>query len=216
MVHAHAALPRLPLDAKRIAATSAVIALHAAVLMLLMMPAQIARPPLVQEEDRPYVPDFKTLPPPPPPPTVQPIREQVTPQPIREQVAIVDPPVEPVDSTVGALDVAMPDVDIAPDNFAAEAAGTSFLQLATLVAPPPLYPRAAIQRRLAGTVTLRIHVDADGLPLEVSVENSSGHAILDEAAITTVQKRWRFVPATRGGQPVEGWALVPVVFVLQQ
>ena len=215
MVHAHAALPRFPLDAKRIAATSAVIALHVGVLMLLMMPAQVPRAPVAEEEDRPYVPDFKKLPPPPPPPTVQPIRHPVTPQPIREQVAIVEPPVEPVDSTVGALDVPLPDETTAPDSFQVEPAGTGFLQLAALASPPPVYPRTAIQRRLAGTVTLRIHVDAGGLPLEVMVEQSSGHAILDEAAVKTVQKRWRFVPATRDGQAIEGWALVPVVFVLQ-
>ena len=64
-------------------------------------------------------------------------------------------------------------------------------------------------------MTLRIHVDAGGQPIEVMVERSSGHAILDEAALKTVRKRWRFVPATRDGQAIEGWALVPVEFVLQ-
>ena len=215
MVHAHAALPRFGLDPKRIAATSAVIALHVGVLMLLLMPAPVARAPVAEAEDRPYVPDFKELPPPPPPPLLRPIRQQVTPAPIPERVAIEEPPVEPVDSTVGALDVALPDAPTTPDSFQVEPAGTGFLQLATLAAPPPVYPRPAIQRRLAGTVTLRIHVDAGGQPIEVMVERSSGHAILDEAALKTVRKRWRFVPATRDGQAIEGWALVPVEFVLQ-
>ena len=58
-------------------------------------------------------------------------------------------------------------------------------------------------------------VNIRGMPTEVTVEHSSGHEILDEAAVRTVQKRWRFVPATRNGQPIEGWALVPVNFVLQ-
>jgi hypothetical protein len=59
MAHAHAALPRLPLDAKRIAATSAVIALHVGVLMMLMMPAQVTHTTDVPDEDRPVVPLFK-------------------------------------------------------------------------------------------------------------------------------------------------------------
>jgi len=216
MVHAHAALPRFPLDAKRIVATSAVIALHVAVLMLLMMPAQVARTPVDDTEDTVVVPDIKrVIPPPPPPQQLRPLREQVTPQPVREHIAIVEPPVEPVDDTVGALDIAIPDVPVAPDSFQAQPAETGFLQLATLVAPPPVYPRPAITRHLTGSVMLRIHVDAAGMPTEVTVEHSSGHEILDEAAVRTVQKRWRFVPATRNGQPIEGWALVPVNFVLQ-
>jgi protein TonB len=213
MVHAHAALPRLPLDAKRIAATSAVIALHVGVLMMLMMPAQLTRSVDVTDEDQPYVPDFKKIVDPPKPP-VQPVRTPVTTQPIRQPIATVDPPVEPVDQSTGTMDIAMPDVPEAPNTFETEPAGAGFLQLATLVAPPPAYPRPALARRLSGTVTLRIHVDAGGLPIEVLVERSSGHAILDETAMKSVQKRWRFVPATRDGQPIEGWALVAIDFVL--
>jgi protein TonB len=215
MVHAHAALPRLPLDAKRIAATSAVIALHAGVLMMLMMPVQLTRTVDLEEEDRPYVPDFVRMPPPPPPPPpAQQVRAQVTPQPVHVPVASVDPPVESADQSVGAMDFQVQESPLAPDSYQVEPAGTGFLQLATLVAPAPSYPRAAITRRLAGTVTLRIHVDAGGLPTEVLVEQSSGHALLDDTAVKTVLKRWRFVPATRDGQPVEGWAMVPISFVL--
>jgi protein TonB len=213
MVHAHAALPRLPLDPKRIAATSAVIALHVGVLMMLLMPVQLTRTVDVPEEDHPYVPDFKKLEDPPKPP-VLPVRTPVTPQPVRQQVASVDPPVESVDQTVGTMDFQTPEVPVAPDSYQVEPAGSGFLQLATLVAPAPSYPRPALVRHLAGTVKLRIHVDASGLPTEVLVEQSSGHAILDETAVKTVLKRWRFVPATRDGQPVEGWALVPITFVL--
>jgi protein TonB len=216
MVHAHAALPRLPLDPKRIAATSAVIALHVGVLMLLMMPAQVARAPLDDTEDMVIVPDTIRIPPPPPPPPTPPtIRHETAVQPIHQPVAITEPPVEPVDQNSSPIDTVVSDPDPIANTFDPAPAGTGFLQLTALLAPPPVYPRMAIQRHLTGTVTLRIHVDANGLPTEVMVENTSGHAILDEAAMKVVQKRWRFVPATRNGQPVEGWALVPVVFVLQ-
>jgi protein TonB len=215
MVHAHAALPRIPLDPKRIAATSAVIALHVGVLMLLMMPAQVSRPEAPDSTFTPPDPRRIIV------PTVLPPERLEKPKPIaqvvpaQKPVAIEQPQVESVDQTVGALDTQA--VDVAPDSgdVQIEPAGTGFLQLTALLAPPPVYPRMAIQRHLTGTVTLRIHVDANGLPTEVMVENTSGHAMLDEAAMKVVQKRWRFVPATRNGQPVEGWALVPVVFVLQ-
>jgi protein TonB len=48
----------------------------------------------------------------------------------------------------------------------------------------------------------------------VSVDTSSGSTALDEAALDAVRK-WRFVPAKRGAQPVEAWHLVPIVFRLE-
>jgi protein TonB len=212
MAHAHAALPRFPLDAKRIAATSAVIALHAGVLMLLLMPAQVARTPLVEDEPPPYIPVKIEVPPPIPlPPTPRPPSAHA---PVHTPVAIPDPPVEAVDQSVSAVDVPMPDPAPTPDTFDPGPASV-FVQLATRVAPPPPYPGAALRRKLTGTVKLRIHVDAAGLPLEVSVEESSGHELLDQAAVKTVRTRWRFVPALRDGVPIEAWALVPIEFVLQ-
>jgi protein TonB len=36
---------------------------------------------------------------------------------------------------------------------------------------------------------------------------------LDEAALVTV-KKWRFVPARRGGEAVSAWVVVPIAFSL--
>ncbi|MFA9462542.1 energy transducer TonB [Thiohalorhabdus sp. Cl-TMA] len=79
--------------------------------------------------------------------------------------------------------------------------------------PPPSYPLRARRRALEGTVQLRVRVSPKGEPLEVSVAESSGHAILDRTAKEAVRD-WRFEPATRGGQPVEGTVKVPVRFRL--
>jgi protein TonB len=214
MVHANAALPRFQLDAKRIIASSGVIALHVAVLMMLMTPMQA--PHSVTAEDTPpiwFQPINITPPPPPPPP---PIDRRV---PTTSQAPVSTPMpeqlVEPVDQTVGALDSQAIDDNGRSNSFEANAVESPFVQLATLVAPAPPYPRAAEQRRLQGTVTLRIHVDAGGTPIEVMVERSSGHAVLDQAAIKVVKSRWRFVPATSAGVPIEAWALLPIEFVLQ-
>jgi len=57
MIHQHAHAPRLPLNGIRIAGTSAAIALHALVLMLLFTPATWAPPKVEVQESTPLVPD---------------------------------------------------------------------------------------------------------------------------------------------------------------
>lgn len=80
-------------------------------------------------------------------------------------------------------------------------------------APPPAYPQLALRLRLAGSVLLRIRVSQEGRVLAASVERSSGHALLDEAALDAVRS-WRFRPGTRDGQPVTREVLAPVIFRL--
>lgn len=64
-----------------------------------------------------------------------------------------------------------------------------------------------------GRVVLRILVRADGTVGDVDVAESSGHSVLDASAIQA-SSRWRFQPATRDGEPIEAWVLVPVRFVV--
>jgi len=78
---------------------------------------------------------------------------------------------------------------------------------------PPAYPALALRRREEGRVILRVTVSATGSVLAVSVLHSSGHGSLDAAAADAV-RQWRFVPASRGGVPVEGVAEAPVDFHL--
>jgi len=80
--------------------------------------------------------------------------------------------------------------------------------------PAPRYPLAARRFGEQGTVTLRVLVTAEGLPARVDVEKTSGSVNLDSAAIEAV-KGWRFTPARRGNEAVEGWVLVPIVFRLE-
>ena len=63
---------------------------------------------------------------------------------------------------------------------------------------------------------LRILVDTDGRPLEVRIEQSSGHAILDREALRHVQRHWTFRPALRDGQPVQAVGIVPIDFHLDR
>jgi protein TonB len=81
--------------------------------------------------------------------------------------------------------------------------------------PPVLaYPRASRRAGEAGRVVLRVLIDEHGLPRQALVNQSSGFARLDEAAIAAVLKA-RFRPYSDNGQPLAGWALVPLSFDLQ-
>lgn len=80
--------------------------------------------------------------------------------------------------------------------------------------PRPAYPHLAKRENWQGTVFLRVRVAATGRAGDVTVQTSSGHDVLDEAALEAV-KLWTFVPATQGGQPVMGWVTVPIEFHLQ-
>lgn len=79
--------------------------------------------------------------------------------------------------------------------------------------PKPHYPKFARDRGQQGRVLLAVRVGADGRPLTVRLERSSGFPLLDAAAQEAVE-RWRFVPARRGQTPVEAWAQVPIAFGL--
>jgi len=78
---------------------------------------------------------------------------------------------------------------------------------------PPVYPEIARRRGQQGRVVLHVNVSAEGMPVTVTVAESSGYTSLDAAALAAVQQ-WRFVPATRGSTPVPAVAEVPVRFRL--
>ncbi len=66
---------------------------------------------------------------------------------------------------------------------------------------PPEYPREALLHGEQGRVLLSIHVLPDGRPGVIRVANSSGYAVLDQAALLAVM-HWEFQPAQRAGKPV--------------
>jgi len=78
----------------------------------------------------------------------------------------------------------------------------------------PVYPLRARRLGLEGRLILRLEVAADGSVAEVAVLESSGQAILDEAAVEAA-RTWVFVPARRDGRPVAGTIRVPVSFALR-
>ena len=64
----------------------------------------------------------------------------------------------------------------------------------------PVYPAEALKRRLRGNVSLRVVVNANGEPGEITVV-SGAHPDLNDAAIAAA-RQWRFEPARKSGRPV--------------
>jgi protein TonB len=81
--------------------------------------------------------------------------------------------------------------------------------------PPPAYPMAARRMGWQGRVVLNVEVLANGLPGQIAVQQSSGHEVLDNAALQAV-RGWRFVAARQGGQVVSQRFLVPIPFILKE
>jgi len=84
-----------------------------------------------------------------------------------------------------------------------------------LQAPPIAVP--AMSRRLGekGTVVLKVLVDRDGLPRQISLHQSSGFARLDEQALQAMRAA-RFKPHTEHGEPVEMVVLTPIQYELSR
>lgn len=82
-----------------------------------------------------------------------------------------------------------------------------------LVEPPVELPRASRRAGEQGTVWLRVVVSAQGQPLQVSVQRSSGHARLDEQALWAMRQA-RFQPYTEDGRALEVEAVAVIEYVL--
>lgn len=102
---------------------------------------------------------------------------------------------------------------VAPSSTVPEPVTAPRFAAAYLRNPAPEYPDVAQRRGWEGTTFLNVHVLATGLPDQVLLSASSGHDALDDAAVAAVSG-WRFVPAKRGAESIDGWVRVPVVFKL--
>ena len=73
-----------------------------------------------------------------------------------------------------------------------------------LYAPPPQYPTAARQARLAGSGWFRLDFTKKGRVTQVRVIKSTGSKILDAAAVQTLW-HWQFKPGLKvhcASQPI--------------
>ena len=78
----------------------------------------------------------------------------------------------------------------------------------------PSYPHMARRMGLQGKVVLNVEVLANGSCGQINVAQSSGHAALDNNALSAV-KTWHFIPATQAGKAINKWHQVPIIFSLK-
>jgi TonB family protein len=78
----------------------------------------------------------------------------------------------------------------------------------------PGYTREALDAELQGRLLLSATIGADGIPVDIKVVQGLGFG-LDEKAAESLQK-WRFRPATRGGEPIAVKATIEIRFRLPQ
>jgi protein TonB len=167
-------------------------------------------------------------PPPVPQPRPPPPKAQLQPKPVPRTPPVIAAPATPTPSADAFVvpEVPPPPAPMqstGPANAVAEAAPqapqTRMLPDSAVqyLQPPELvYPRLSQRNGEAGLVIVRAYVgSAGGAPHSVQIDRSCGHARLDQAALAAVQKA-RFKPYAEKGQPVEGWALVPIRFELEK
>jgi protein TonB len=75
------------------------------------------------------------------------------------------------------------------------------------------YPEASRRNNEEGRGLVHICVDVRGRVTEAQVSSSTGHPLLDEAAVK-LAKAYRFRPATQAGKPVPQCTALPVRFTL--
>ncbi len=76
---------------------------------------------------------------------------------------------------------------------------------------PFKFPPGAWQEGLEGTTVLKLLISRQGIVDSALVVTSSGHASLDSAALAQASVL-RFEPAAQGGDPVQVWGRLPVIF----
>jgi protein TonB len=86
------------------------------------------------------------------------------------------------------------------------------VEMASIISKvPPIYPKAAIEAHVEGTVKLHTIIDTDGKVIEATL--ISGPPMLAQASIDAV-KQWRFKPALLKGVPAQVECVFDVSFHL--
>ena len=201
-----------------------VVGLHLALLLLWLfdwrMEEASKRPDINIELTAPAPVQSDTQAPPapvaPPVPAVQPPPEvPVTPKPPPPHPSDTAPvvPSEPTPAPPPAAAAPAPtggQADVLPSALTADAD----YKAAELNNPKPLYPLTAVRQEAQGRVLLLVEVLADGRAGRVTLEKTSGHAILDASAMNTV-RLWQFIPAREDGVFVTQTIRVPIDFNLK-
>ncbi|MFZ5532360.1 MAG: energy transducer TonB [Pseudomonadota bacterium] len=180
--------------------------------LVALPPMAAPRPPVALPVAAPQPP--RPVPPKPvPKPIVKPVAKPApTPQPAPRPLAPADNEPAPSPNSHASAESA-PTINRGPPSTESTESAPVAIDLgaAYRLNPAPEYPPLALRRGWQGTVRLRVALDPEGHPTQVSLAASSGYPMLDEAALAAV-RHWHFRPATRLGKPVAATVEVPIVF----
>lgn len=167
-------------------------------------PQTISTPAPPVLEEIPHIPDSVVAP--------QPVTTQT--QPLNDAKVVGTNPVE-VPPTIPQKNVRGDGSSIAPgtDPVTTNPQPGLLAKANYLKNPEPPYPAQARRRGQEGLVILEVRVTRLGRASEISMKQSSGFPLLDDAAIKAVRE-WEFDPAKVGVMPVESRIEVPVRFRL--
>jgi periplasmic protein TonB len=209
--------PRIPaLDWLRVGALSGSFAAHAVILLLVALPMTL---PTTRPVAKEIVARWIETPPPdaslpePPPPKPEPHHVRATPVPVHALPTPMSVPAVPAPPDALEDAPASPDVVGVPATSPDIGRGGATQALAYASPMQPRYPAASVRAHEEGIVTLRVLVDADGVPQRVEIARSSGHARLDASAKDSVTHA-RFRPVMQNGVAVPAWGTVPIAFRL--
>lgn len=76
---------------------------------------------------------------------------------------------------------------------------------------PPKYPVSAFEQGISGKVVLRVDVNAEGRPANITVIASTPAGVFDEVSVAAA-RQWTFEPAIRNGRPVAAALRIPLTF----
>jgi periplasmic protein TonB len=215
----------------KLAGGAAALAIEAAFVSLLLLGLSVSyvkqAPRTTTLVNVPYQPIRKDLPPPKPP------LQKNLPDDLRAPDFVIDKPVLPVTPVTPPtfpIDLGAAPLDNNGTDSGFDFAGppdTSIKLPKAIVRLPagidqryaaymqPDYPAAARRSDMEGKVELRVLVGTDGRIKQAEIKRSSGHAVLDAAALEHALKKWRLTPASQDGVAVESWLVVPIRFELK-
>ncbi len=141
-----------------------------------------------------------------PAPAIQPARSHENPRP---QAVATSADSRPTRTSPPAAAPSNPNANSGGSGTGATGSAQLFSGGGTGRFPLPPYPTDSKRRGIEGRVMLRVAVGSDGAPGVPVIESSSGHSVLDRAALDWIKRRWRW----ESGPP--RLFRIPIIFKLQ-
>lgn len=169
--------------------------------------------------------DVKSDPPPPEPMKPEPPKPRQERQAVRDTITLTKPPLD--DLKIGFRTPILPIPTFPTGGGTSMTGGTEIAPIPPHVpvfkgsqvdnryaaALQPPYPPGKIRSEEEGVVIVRVRIGADGRVKEIQKVGNADEAFY-RATAEQAMKRWRFVPATSDGTPVEEWKTMTVRFRL--